>query len=177
MTANCALTKEAFDEAGGFDEAFTMAWREDSDLHFKLLRTKIPIVKCMAAEVIHPVRSAPWNVSIRSEKKTMFNVLLYKKHPDLYAHKIGLIPLWNYYAIILMAIISLTGIILNNKVLFISAIFLWFLFVAEFTMRRLKNSRKTFNHIVQMTITSAIIPVVSVYWRMYGSLKFRKLLI
>ena len=37
VTANCACTKSSLELVNGFDEAFTMAWREDSDLHFKIL--------------------------------------------------------------------------------------------------------------------------------------------
>src|SRR4030095_10398285 len=43
VTANCACSKKALQCVNGFDEAFTMAWREDSDLHFKLLAANIPI--------------------------------------------------------------------------------------------------------------------------------------
>jgi len=31
VTANCFYRRLAIEEAGGFDESFTMAWREDSD--------------------------------------------------------------------------------------------------------------------------------------------------
>jgi glycosyltransferase involved in cell wall biosynthesis len=45
ITANCALSRAALIYTGGFDETFTMAWREDSDLHFKLITRNIPIKK------------------------------------------------------------------------------------------------------------------------------------
>ncbi|HEY9196938.1 MAG TPA: glycosyltransferase, partial [Mucilaginibacter sp.] len=43
VTANCACTKLALYVTGGFDERFSMAWREDSDLEFKLLSHNIPV--------------------------------------------------------------------------------------------------------------------------------------
>ena len=33
------------------------------------------------AVVVHPVRPAPWGVSLRQQRKSLFNALLYKKHP------------------------------------------------------------------------------------------------
>lgn len=37
VTANCFVRRAALREAGGFDERFTLPWREDSDLYFTLL--------------------------------------------------------------------------------------------------------------------------------------------
>src|SRR5699024_10320679 len=45
ITANCACTKKALIKVGGFDERFKMAWREDSDLEFKLISNHITIKK------------------------------------------------------------------------------------------------------------------------------------
>src|SRR5690242_406341 len=36
-TANCMCTRQALEKVHGFDERFSTAWREDSDLEFKLL--------------------------------------------------------------------------------------------------------------------------------------------
>ena len=32
------ITKTTFNKVGGFDEDFPIAWREDSDIHFKLIK-------------------------------------------------------------------------------------------------------------------------------------------
>lgn len=65
----------------GFDERFKAAWREDSDLHFKFLEHNIPINKSEKAVVCHPERKASWGVSVSEQKKSLYNALLYKKHP------------------------------------------------------------------------------------------------
>ncbi|HEU4616558.1 MAG TPA: glycosyltransferase, partial [Gammaproteobacteria bacterium] len=36
-TANCFCRKRVLEDVGGFDERFAIAWREDSDLYFRLL--------------------------------------------------------------------------------------------------------------------------------------------
>jgi GT2 family glycosyltransferase len=109
VTANCACTPAALRRIGGFDEAFTMAWREDSDLEFKLIETGIPIVTVPRARLTHPVRSAPWGISLKEQKKSLFNALLYKKHPHLFRRYIYRRPFWNYYTMILLVAIAVTA--------------------------------------------------------------------
>src|SRR5579885_3363773 len=65
VTANCFVRRAALGAIGGFDERFTAAWREDSDLHFNLLRAGRRIVPAPEAVVVHPVRPAPWGISLR----------------------------------------------------------------------------------------------------------------
>src|SRR3954468_7579751 len=42
--ANCFVKKDVLERLGGFDEGFRMAWREDSDLHFSLLKSGARLV-------------------------------------------------------------------------------------------------------------------------------------
>lgn len=63
---------------GGFDERFRMAWREDSDLHFRSLERSYKLGHAPMAKVIHPVRPARWGISVHEQRKSMFNALLYK---------------------------------------------------------------------------------------------------
>src|SRR5690606_28767157 len=58
VTANCFVRKAALEAIGGFDERFTSAWREDSDLHFSLLEQGRSIVPAPAAVIVHPLRPA-----------------------------------------------------------------------------------------------------------------------
>lgn len=88
VTANCCITRAALEKVGGFDKRFAAAWREDSDLEFRLLEAGVPIVRLTDALVVHPVREAPWGVSIKEQKKGVFNALLYKKFPEKYRQKI-----------------------------------------------------------------------------------------
>ena len=83
ITANCFVRRAMLEKIGGFDEQFRLAWREDSDLHFRLLRSGARIVRQPRALVVHPVRPAKWGVSLSQQKKVMFDALLYKKHPEL----------------------------------------------------------------------------------------------
>ena len=51
------------------------------------------------AVVVHPVRPAAWGVSLGQQRKSMFNALLYQKHPQLYRCRIQPGPPWHYYRI------------------------------------------------------------------------------
>lgn len=175
VTANCAVTKAALQTVGGFDEAFKAAWREDSDLHFKLIEWGIAIEKLDEAIVVHPVRKAPWAVSIQEQKKTQFNALLYKKHPSLYRQRIKSSPSWSYYFIILFFVVSLVGSLLEISWLMSIGLGGWFLLSSAFALKRLRVSRKTVSHIFEMIVTSIIIPFLSVYWTLRGAIKYRVL--
>lgn len=176
ITANCACTKEALIRVGGFDERFEQAWREDSDLHFKFLIHNIPLLK-IEAEVVHPVRPATWGVSLREQKKGMYNALLYKKYPSLYQSKIASKAPWNYYAIILAFTGMLGGLLTGSMLLAKLCFWAWLFFVGMFTLKRLSATSRRFDHVTEMIVTSIFIPFLSVYWQFYGSLKYRVLFI
>src|SRR5690606_13989020 len=132
-------TKKALIKTGGFDERFTAAWREDSDLHFKLLDQRIPVRK-IGAVVVHPVREAPWGISIKEQKKGMINALLYKKYPHLYRQRIKPAPSWNYYFMILGFIIAIAGLFLKSGMLAIAGTALWLFLLFRFIQKRLSNA-------------------------------------
>src|SRR5581483_7408997 len=69
ITANCFIRRQVLDRLGGFDEDFKLAFREDCDLHFRLLQTGGRVLYEPRAIVTHPVRSVPWGVSLQMEKK------------------------------------------------------------------------------------------------------------
>jgi len=177
ITANCACTKSALIKAGGFDERFSMAWREDSDLHFKLMNNAIPIKKVKTAIVTHPVREAVWGVSIKEQKKTMYDALLYKKYPKLYRKKIQSSPPILYYAIILAFVVTIVGFVTQHTSLGLAGLITWLALTLYFAFIRLRNTRLTANHIAEMLVTSVIIPFCSIYWQWYGAAKFKVLYI
>ncbi len=173
VTANCFCRREALARLGGFDERFTAAWREDSDLHFALLEDGARIVRVPAAVVVHPVRPAPWGVCLWQQRKSLFDALLYKKHPALYrAHVRPGCP-WHYYAILLALGTGLAGAGLGNAELTAAAAAAWAGLTARFCLQRLRGNSLAPGHVLEMAVTSALIPALSVFWRLYGAAKFR----
>jgi hypothetical protein len=44
---------------------------------------------------------------------------------------------------------------------------------ARFCARRLRHASIAPRHVIEMAVTSALIPPLSVFWRLFGALKFR----
>src|SRR5690606_13520898 len=141
------------------------------------LTRKIPIVKIKSAVVIHPVRKVPWGVSLKEQKKGIYDALLYKKFPKLYRSKIQSVPLWDYYFINLLWIMIAISSLSLNIYLLVTFICLQIILLSIFVYKRLKLCKKTASHITEMLVTSVLIPTLSVFWRFYGALKFRVILI
>jgi GT2 family glycosyltransferase len=173
VTANCCCTMASLQEVNGFDERFSMAWREDSDLHFKLLLRGIPIVQLLHAIVVHPVRRAPWGISIKEQKKGMFNALLYKKYPQLYRQKIQTMPPWNYYVMVVAVILFAAGIIAKIGWLSVAGFGCWLFLFTSFIKKRLRHTSKSFEHVAEMIFTSLLIPFIAVYWQLYGAFRYK----
>jgi glycosyltransferase involved in cell wall biosynthesis len=173
VTANCCCTKAALEKTGGFDEEFSMAWREDSDLEFKLISHCIPIHYKVDALVVHPPRKAPWGVSIKEQKKNMFNALLYKKYPDLYRLKIQRSPRWDYYVVALSPVVVLAGLSVHLVWLGVIAFACWLVLTARFILQRLDTTSKRTSHVLEMIATSVVIPFAAVYWRLYGAWRYK----
>ena len=173
ITANCALTKAAFEKVNGFDESFPIAWREDSDMHFRLIKKNIAIYTVKNAVVVHPVRQAKWGVSLKEQKKSLFNALLYKKHVGLYKQKIRAQPVWNYYMMIALFCVFIGAFISASTVIALIAFSGWFIFFVEFTVRRLRPTSKKRMHVLEIITTSFFIPFLSVFWTLYGAIKYK----
>lgn len=177
ITANCACTRSALERVNGFDESFQMAWREDSDLHFKLLRMQIPIGKVNDAIIVHPVKNAKWGISLKEQKKALYNVLLYKKHPGLFRQRIKAQPSFHYYFAVVSLLSAAFAAIMHMNVVALLSLGVWLSITTRFFLERIKGTDHSFRHITEMAVTSALIPVLSVFWTLYGSLKFKKLLL
>jgi len=164
VTANCFVRKDVLRRLGGFDERFRLPWREDSDLHFRLLAAGCRIERAADALVVHPVRPAPWGVSLRQQKKVMFDALLYRKHRRLYRERIRATPRWDYYAI--------TACLVAGPVL---PVFLlpWAALTLRFLFQRLRGNSRSPSHVLEMLVTSIAIPPLAVFWRLVGAVRFR----
>jgi glycosyltransferase involved in cell wall biosynthesis len=173
ITANCACSREVLELTGGFDEEFPAAWREDSAFEFELIERRIPIVKLNTAAVVHPVREAPWGISVKEQKKSMFNALLFKKHPTLYKKKISAGPMWNYYLIICLSLAALLLFSLQLWFLGVIALVAWLYFLSRFALMRLNNTKGSFLHRSEMIITSLVIPYISVFWTIRGAIRYK----
>jgi GT2 family glycosyltransferase len=174
-TANCFCRRDILAKVGGFDERFTAAWREDSDLYFKILEAGQRVIAAPAAVVVHPVRPGRWGISLSQQRKSMFNALLYKNHAALYRRKIEPTPPWHYYATCAAWLAALASAGTGQLALAVVASGLWVGLTGRFCARRLRRTSHAPLHVAEMVVTSALIPPLSLFWRLRGALKFRVL--
>jgi hypothetical protein len=175
VTANCFVRREALARIGGFDERFTAAWREDSDLQFTLLEQGADIATAPEAVVLHPVRPAPWGVCLGQQAKSFFEALLYKKHPRLYRDRIRPAFPWDYYVIALSLGFAILALAAGAAEIASIAAAVWAWFTARFCALRLRGTSRAPRHIAEMIVTSLVIPLFAIYWRLYGAAKHRVL--
>lgn len=182
VTANAFVWRSSLERIGGFDERFTRPWREDSDLQFSLLEAGVGIVRADAAVVEHPVRAAPWGISIDQQANSYFEALLFKKHPDAYRLTVQPRTPWRYYFIVLCAAAAvastLAALITNRPGPAMLALLFLALALAgmlSFALMRLRGASHEPRHVAEMLVTSLAIPFLSVYWRIRGALHFKVL--
>jgi glycosyltransferase involved in cell wall biosynthesis len=172
-TANCFYAKAALDAVRGFDERFTAAWREDSDLEFTLMERGFRLVPCSRALVVHPARAAPWGISLGQQRNNLFNALLYKKHPALYRSLLHKHAPWHYYASVLALGIAVVAGTMQAWYWSLALLLLWGGLAFRFCLRRLRHSSRRFSHVLEMVVTSLLIPPLSLFWRLRGAVRFR----
>jgi glycosyltransferase involved in cell wall biosynthesis len=170
VTANCFCRRSALEAVGGFDERFCYAWREDSDLYFTLLEHGC-IVDRSLATVVHPVRPAGWGVSLGQQRKGLFDSLLFRKHPELYREKIAPFPL-SYYAIAASLALAVGSLAVGAPRWATVGALTWGALTGGFFARRLEGTSRAPSHIAEMAVTSAVIPMASLYWHVRGMWRF-----
>lgn len=175
VTANCFVRRDVLERIGGFDERFTSAWREDSDLHFRLLEAGCRIERAPDAIVVHPVRPAGFGVSLAQQRKVVFDALLYRKHPRLYRQRIRRVPPIEYYAAAASVVAATIAAVTGHPRVALAALAPWLLVTLYLSFRRLRGTVHSPRHVVEMMLTSATIPLASVFWRSVASVRHRVL--
>jgi glycosyltransferase involved in cell wall biosynthesis len=175
VTANCFYRRDILEAVDGFDEQFRAAWREDSDLFFRVLDLGLPVGHASDAVVVHPIRPARWGVSISQQQKTIYNALLYRKHTARYRERIQASPPWRYYCIVGSLATALGTGLLGRRRTALAAAGVWAVMTGRFAAERLAGTARTPAHVAEMIVTSAIIPPLAVYWRIRGAVRYRVL--
>jgi glycosyltransferase involved in cell wall biosynthesis len=175
ITANCLVRRDVLKAVGGFDERFAVAWREDSDLHFNLLERGARIAAAPDALVVHPVRPARWGVSLRLQHKIQFDALLYRKHPRLFRERIRPGTPWGSYAVVAALAVAGTAAVRGPWSVVIAAVVIWLVLTGKFAARRLRGTSHAPRDVAEVVVTSALIPPLAVFWRLYGAVRFRTL--
>ena len=172
ITANCFVRRAALLAVGGFDLRYTMAWREDSDLHFALLDAGMRVLRCPHAKVEHPVRPVRFAAGLGMQKKVMFDMLLRRKYPVLYRDRIRAHGPSFYLAVTAALVLALTLAAAGYANLALVAAGVWCALTVHFFARRLRGTARSVRNVADLALTSACIPLLSIFWRTVGWLRF-----
>jgi len=172
ITANCFVRRSALQAVGGFDPRYTMAWREDSDLHFALLDSGLAVRREPRARVLHPMRGVRFGAGLGMQKKAMFDMLLRSKYPALYRRHIHS-SIWRFYLAVAAAFAAAVALAaLGHAPMAWAAAAVWAGLSAVFFLRRLRGTRRSFRDVADLALTSACIPLLSIAWRLVGWIRF-----
>jgi glycosyltransferase involved in cell wall biosynthesis len=176
VTANAFVRAEALARVGGFDERYRRAWREDTDLYFALIDAwpqPDAVAAAPQALVLHPVREAPFLVSVGQQANMAFDALLYKKYPALYDRHVGFRrPPPNYVGIVLATVAAFALAPFSAGAALV-ALALAAALILRFALRRLAGLSKSPRQVADMLLSSIAIPYVSLYWRLVGAWRWR----
>lgn len=174
ITANCLVRRSALMAVGGFDPRYTMAWREDSDLHFALLEHGYSVRRAPLVRVLHPVRPFGFAAGLGMQKKVMFDMLLRRKYPELYRRHIRSRPPSFYLCV---TAVFVTAVVLFAAGLHMAASIaagIWVVLTGGFFFKRLNGTRRTLRNVADLLITSICIPLLSIGWRTIGMIRFQR---
>jgi glycosyltransferase involved in cell wall biosynthesis len=172
-TCNAFCRRSLLEANGGFDTRFTRAYREDSDLEFTLRKGGAWLVSNPHAVVVHPPRAEPRFVSLRQQRNQFFDALLYRKHPEQFRQSIRAWPPVTYYGIAVAQLVTLLGALTRRRGMTWFGTLVWLPLVLRFFQQRARGTSRDMRHRAELLVTSAVIPILAVYWRLRGALAFR----
>jgi glycosyltransferase involved in cell wall biosynthesis len=175
ITADMAYRREALARAGGFDERFPRAYREDAELALRVQDAGYQIVRGSRVTT-HPVKPATFLTSVRDQRGNADDALMRRLVGPQWRSRIGgargRLP---SHAIttaagLLAVLCGLTG---RRRVAGALAA-VWAGRTAWFAVVRIAPGPRTWDEIVRMTVTSALIPPVACWHRLRGEVRHRR---
>ncbi|GAA3791373.1 hypothetical protein GCM10022226_07950 [Sphaerisporangium flaviroseum] len=183
-TADMAYRRMALESAGGFDERFPHAYREDADLALRLLKAGHRLARGRRV-THHPVRDDGFWTSVRAQRGNADDALMRRLHGVDWRAAVGGVPgRLSRHAVTtalgLMSCALLTTAAVHQESrrrtrLGATATGLaWLALTAEFVWARLAPGPRTPEEILRMAVTSVIIPPVACAHRLRGELRVRR---
>lgn len=174
VTADMAVRRAALEAVGGFDERFARAYREDTDLALRLLDAGW-LLDVGERRMRHPVRPAPWWVSVGLQRGNADDVLLQRLHGPGWRDRLGVAPgAWSSYPLtVALAAGAVGALALGHRRMAAAAAALWAGRTARFAWRRAAPGPRRASELAAMAVTSAAIPPAACYQRLRGHLRWR----
>jgi glycosyltransferase involved in cell wall biosynthesis len=174
ITADMAYRRAALAAAGGFDERFPRAFREDSELAHRVARAGWRLVRG-GRRVVHPVRPEGWWVSVRVQRGNADDALLRRLYGARWRRLLG-IPRGRRS---LHAVTTASGCLAVAAALArlrwpaVAAAATWLGLTAQFAVARVRPGPRTPPELASMALTSAVIPALATGHWLRGWLRWR----
>jgi histidinol-phosphate phosphatase family protein len=175
ITADIAYRRSVLREVGGFDERFRRAFREDADLGLRTVAAGYRIThgkRCTD----HPVRPAPWWVSITMQRGNADDALMRALHGADW-HDRANAPVGRrarHLATTTAGLTALGAALARREPLSWLAAAGWLAGTAEFAWARIKPGPRDPAEIASMIVTSVAIPPVASWHWLTGRLRYRR---
>lgn len=175
ITADMAIRRTVLERIDGFDERFPRAYREDVDLALRALDDGWRL-EVGRRRVRHPIRPAPWWVSVRQQAGNADDVLIERVHGPDWRQRLGVLP-GTYPAhrtTVLAAGLALGAAVVGWRRLALAVAGLWASRTARFAWARIAPGPRTTGEVAAMALTSVAIPPVACYHRIRAHLRWAR---
>lgn len=173
ITADMSVRWAALERVGGFDERFTRAYREDSDLGLRL--TELGAVTWGRRGIRHPVRPEDDWVSVRVQRGNADDQLMRALHGRHWRERVGA-PRgrlrWHIVAVGAAAT-AVAAALAGRPRAAAAGVTLWAGFTARFALMRILPGPRDAAEVRRMAATSVVIPFAAVRWAATGRLRHR----
>ncbi|MFI9201152.1 glycosyltransferase family 2 protein [Streptomyces sp. NPDC053048] len=173
-TADMAYRRAALADAGGFDERFPRAFREDADLALRVLAAGWRLERGTRT-TRHPVRPADRWVSLRTQAGNADDALMVRLHGRDWWHRAGAPRgrLRGHAAITAAGAAAVVLAATGHRGAGALAALGWALGTAEFARARIAPGPRTRPEVTTMLATSVAIPPLAVCHRLRGTWRHR----
>jgi len=169
-TADLVYRRAALEQAGGFDELFPLAYREDADLALRLIDDGLRITGGRRF-VVHPVPPADRWISVRRQRGNASDARMRMKHGRDWRARAaaprGRLPM--HAVTVACGALALGA---RGRIARVAAL-AWAALTLQFTLARLRPGPRSAAEIVTIALTSVVIPPCAVFHRLRGEIAER----
>ncbi len=161
-TADMAYRRRALVALGGFDERFPRAYREDADLGLRAIDGGWNIV-LGRRRTSHPVRPAPWHVSVAKQAGNADDALMGRLHGRDWRRRAGAPPgrRSRHVAVTATAGAAVAGLVMHRRRIAVAGAAAWAVGTGELAWRRIAPGPRTPEEMTAMVATSVALPFVA----------------
>jgi histidinol-phosphate phosphatase family protein len=178
-TADMAYRRDVLESVGGFDERFPRAYREDADLALRMLDAGWQLRRGDRT-IVHPVRPAPWWISIPKQAGNVDDALMRRLHGRDWHRRVGASRGGRTRHLVVTglaatAVAASFGRSRHSRQLALATGALGLGVCAQFAWQRIAPGPRMLPEVAAMTTTSVVIPFAASAAWMSGVMRARRL--